>query len=271
MQSIILWGVNAAAVGVADFNNDGNLDVLYSGSNQKVLKTEASSNTYTKKAYILLGDGKRGFTQRVKTTPVGVSPDIFCLAPLSNGEFHIADFDNDGKSDIFALGELAELKGGKLMRCGDLYLSSIKYDFGKPVDHTAIHRVWEGFPYNQVRITDGRLKQATDKHIAYLKTLEINRLLGQTRKFNLGITGFQNYGGWEESGNGASFAHYLSAVSMGYAATGDTSLLNQANQIVNVLIQCQDVMGDGFFAFNDAPNLGLLQNGQRKSDYTLWF
>jgi DUF1680 family protein len=257
-------GVNAAAVAIADFNCDGNTDVLYAGSNQKDLLDDASS-VYTKKAYILLGDGKKNFTLQYKSTPKNCSPDIFSLAPLSNGEYQVADFDNDGKPDVFALGELAELKGGKLMRCADLFLSSLTYDFGKPVSSTLIKRSWEGFPYLEVRLNDGsKFKQNQDKEIAYLKSLDVNRLLAQTQKYNLNISSYQNYGGWEESGNGASFAHYLSAVSMSYAATGDQELLSRANQIVNILIECQNVMGDGLISFNDAPTWGFYKMAKDK-------
>lgn len=258
-------GVDAAAVAVADFNNDKHLDVLYSGTNPKVLKNEAIG-TQTKKAYILLGNGKGGFTQHVKATPETYkqSPDIFCLAPVGKGKYYVADFDKDGTPDIFSLGELAEPKGGKLMRCADLFLSSLTYGFGSPVNETAVKQRWEGFPYSQVRLGEGRLKQAMDKNIAYLKSLDINRLLGQTQRYNLGITMYENYGGWEESGNGASFAHYLSAVSMGYAATGDQELLRRANYMAEIMMESQNVMGDGFFAFNDAPTWGFNKMAKEK-------
>lgn len=256
-------GVDAAAIAVADFNGDGHLDVLYSGANYKTLKTD-ENGTQTKKAYILLGNGKGNFTQHVKATPAGQSADIFCLAPVGDGEYHVADFDKDGKPDIFALGELAELKGGKLMRCADLFLSSLTYGFGQPVEETVVKQAWEGFPYSQVHLGEGRLKQAMDKNITYLKSLDVNRLLGQTLKYNLGVTGYANYGGWEESGNGASFAHYLSAASMGYATTGDAELLSRANRIVDVIVESQDVMGDGFFAFNDAPTWGFYKMAKEK-------
>lgn len=256
-------GVGAAAIGVGDFNSDGNLDVLYAGENYKVNKTDANGKM-SKKAYILLGDGNRNFTQHVKATDPGFSPDVFCLAPVANGEYHIADFDKDGKPDIFALGDMSELKGGKLMRRSDMFLSSLTYDFGAPVEETAIEQIWKGVSYKNVRLKDSRLKQAMDKHMVYLKSLDENRLLGQTLKYNLGITDYPNYGGWEDGGNGATFAHYLSAVSMGYAATGDPDLLRRANRIVEVITESQRVMGDGFFAFNDAPTWGFNKMAKEK-------
>ena len=90
-----------------------------------------------------------------------------------------------------------------------------------------------------------------DKEMAYLRSLEVNRLFANTLKYNKGDNSYQCYGGWEEGGYGNSFAHYLSAVSMAYAATGDTEMLERANQCVDIMADCQDVMGDGLFSFAD--------------------
>lgn len=60
---------------------------------------------------MLLGDGRGNFTQHVKRhLPVRIR--IFLFGSVGNGKYYVADFDKDSKPDIFALGELAELKGG---------------------------------------------------------------------------------------------------------------------------------------------------------------
>lgn len=253
-------GVDAAAVAVADFNADGHLDILYSGTNFKTLKTDEKEGAFTKKAYMLLGDGKGHFTQQVKATPAKESPDIFCLAPVGNGKYYIADFDKDGKPDIFALGELSEPIGGKTMRRADLFVSSLKYGFGAPVNKTAVKQVWEGFPYKQVRLGEGRLKQAMDKNLAYLKSFDVNRLMAQTFIYNFGITDYKLYG----EANDATFGHYLSAISMGYAATGDEDLLQRANHMVDVIVRAQNVMGDGYYSNNIDPTKGFYVMSKEK-------
>ena len=241
-------GVADAAVAVSDLNNDGHLDVLYAGTNNKESKTDASGST-TKKAYVLWGDGTGSFTQHVKATPSGYSPDMSCLAPLAEGQYIAADFNGDGKDDIFALGHIGKDFPGKIPRKADLYVSS-SIDWGEPVE-PMVTKVWEEYDYQNVRLLDGRVKEAQDKEIAYLKTLDIHRLFANTLKYNKGITGYENYGGWEAGGYGCSFAHYMSAISFAYSATGDEELLEKVNQCIDIMIDCQAVMGDGFFSFAD--------------------
>lgn len=249
-------GVEAAAVAVADFNGDGNLDVLYSGTNNKDTKEEQSGAS-TLKAYILLGDGNGNFTQHIKSTPQRRNADLFSLCPVGNGEYHVADFDGDGKPDVFVNGELGINIGGKIMRRTELFLSSMEYGFGEPIAEPAVKHKWNGFPYTQVRLEEGRLLDAQNKHLAYIRSLDINRLFASTLAYNLGETGHQPYGGWEANGYGNSFAHYLSAISMAYATTGDPELLQRINRSMEIIIASQDYNGDGFFAFKDGTTWGF--------------
>lgn len=257
-------GVESAAVAVGDFNNDGNLDILYSGDNKKALKTDPET-VYTQKAYFLLGDGKKGFTQHVKATPQRQNCDIFSLAPVGDGNYYSADFDNDGIPDVLALGSIGIGTPGKIMRTTELFLSGQPYGFGTPIVKPLIDEVWQGFPYHQVRLGEGRLMDAMNKNIAYLKSLDINRLFAATLSYNLGITGNQTYGGWEESGYGATFSHYLSAISMGYAATGDPELKERADKCVEIIIASQDYMGNGFFGFKDGTTWNFDRLARDKS------
>ena len=258
-------GVAAAAIGVADFNGDGHTDVLYSGTNNRVWQ-ESETGTTSAKAYFLLGDGKGGFERQVKWNKAGNSPDIFCLAPVIEGNYSIADFDGDEKPDIFALGKLGVPMSGKTLRRADMFLSSKTYGWGKPVTSTAVHTKWQGFDYNQVRLLKGsRLKTAADKEILYLKRLDINRLFASMQEYNLGISGYQPYDGWEADGYGCTFAHYTSALAMVYASTGDANLLTKVNKCVDIMLNSQARNGDGFFAFKAGTTQGFDKMAKEKT------
>ncbi|MCC6142214.1 MAG: glycoside hydrolase family 127 protein, partial [Candidatus Hydrogenedentes bacterium] len=101
----------------------------------------------------------------------------------------------------------------------------------------------------QVRLLDGPFKEAQDRDIAYLLELEPDRLLHSFRtEAGLDPKG-EVYGGWEQQGvAGHSLGHYLSACSLGYAATGNEALKRRVDYIVKELAECQAAHGDGYVA-----------------------
>jgi DUF1680 family protein len=84
---------------------------------------------------------------------------------------------------------------------------------------------------------------------AYLLLLEPDRLLAGFR-VNAGLQPKgERYGGWEkESLAEHSLGHYLSAVSLMYAATGDQRLRERADYIISELAACQASSGNGYLA-----------------------
>src|ERR1700735_1154205 len=67
----------------------------------------------------------------------------------------------------------------------------------------------------------------------------------------------EGYGGWDGPGRnltGYIAGHYLSAVSLMWAATGDVRFKERANYIVDQLKEIQDAQGDGY--------IGALLDGQ---------
>ena len=71
----------------------------------------------------------------------------------------------------------------------------------------------------------------------------------------------QGYGGWDGDGRqltGHIAGHYLSAVSLMLAATGDPRFKERADYIVNELKVIQDAQGDGYLgALMDGPHGGV--------------
>jgi uncharacterized protein len=104
-------------------------------------------------------------------------------------------------------------------------------------------------PLDAVRLTGGPLKRAQDLDAQYLLTVEPDRLLAPYRS----LAGLDPKGaplsGWDAGGRnltGHICGHYLSAVSLMSAATGDARFRDRATYIVSELKVVQDKWGDGF-------------------------
>src|SRR6266436_8456508 len=112
-------------------------------------------------------------------------------------------------------------------------------------------------PLSAVRLTGGPLKHAQDLDAEYLLKLEPDRMLAYFRK-RAGLEArAQPYGGWDGDGKnltGHIAGHYLSAVSLMWAATGDGRFKERAAYIVSELQAIQHAQGDGY--------LGALMDNQ---------
>ena len=87
-------------------------------------------------------------------------------------------------------------------------------------------------PLSAVRITGGPLKRAQELDAEYLLKLEPDRMLAYYRKRAGLEPKAQGYPGWDGDGRnltGHIAGHYLSAVSLMYAATGDARFKQQAD------------------------------------------
>ena len=114
-------------------------------------------------------------------------------------------------------------------------------------------------PLSAVRLTGGPLKQAQDLDADYLLKLEPDRMLAFYRKRAGLEPKAQPYSGWDGDGRnltGHIAGHYLSGVSMMYAATGDARFKERADYLVREMKEAQDKHGDGY--------LGALANGKEQ-------
>jgi DUF1680 family protein len=104
-------------------------------------------------------------------------------------------------------------------------------------------------PLSDVRLTGGPLKHAQDMDGQYLLSLEPDRMMAFLRK-SAGLTPkAEGYGGWDGAGRqltGHIAGHYLSAVSLMYAATGDARFKQRADYLVSEMKAVQDKQGDGY-------------------------
>lgn len=114
-------------------------------------------------------------------------------------------------------------------------------------------------PLSAVRVTGGPLKRAQDLNAEYLLKLEPDRMMAYYRKRAGLQPKAEGYTGWDGDGKnltGHIAGHYLSAVSLMYAATGDRRFKERADYIVNEMKEVQDKNGDGF--------LGAIEGAREK-------
>ena len=112
-------------------------------------------------------------------------------------------------------------------------------------------------PMSSVRLLGGPLKRAQDLDAEYLLALEPDRMLAYLRQRAGLQPKAKPYGGWDGAGRqltGHIAGHYLSAVSLMWAATGDARFKERADYLVQELKVIQDAQGDGY--------LGALMDGQ---------
>ena len=123
----------------------------------------------------------------------------------------------------------------------------------------AIPDVARPLPLTAVRLTGGPLKQAQDLDADYLLKLEPDRMMAYYRKRAGLEPKAEGYAGWDGDGRnltGHIAGHYLSAVSLMYAAMGDPRFKERADYIVREMKEVQDKHSDGY--------LGALANGKEQ-------
>jgi DUF1680 family protein len=113
----------------------------------------------------------------------------------------------------------------------------------------AVPDVARPLPLSAVRVTGGPLKHAQDLNAEYLLKLEPDRMMAYYRKRAGLEPKAQGYPGWDGDGRnltGHIAGHYLSGVSLMYAATGDARFKERADYIVKEMKEVQDKNGDGY-------------------------
>lgn len=143
--------------------------------------------------------------------------------------------------------------------------------YAKPIKN-AIPDVARPLPLSDVRVTGGPLKRAQDLNAEYLLKLEPDRMMAYYRK----RAGLQpkapGYPGWDGDGKnltGHIAGHYLSGVSLMFAATGDLRFKARADYIVHEMSKVQDKNGDGYLGAIEGlrEKFAEVGNGNIKSTF----
>lgn len=119
------------------------------------------------------------------------------------------------------------------------------------------------FPLTAVRLLESDFQRAVEANRGYLHALEPDRLLSNFRTYAGLEPKGEVYGGWEQDTiAGHSLGHYLTAVSLMYAQTGDEEMKRRADYIVGELAECQAAHGDGYVAGFDRRRGDEIENGK---------
>lgn len=103
------------------------------------------------------------------------------------------------------------------------------------------------FELSDVELLDSPFKTAFESNKKWLLDLSPDRFLHRFRS----LAGLEPkdsiYGGWESRGiSGQTLGHYLTALTMMYAVTGENEFKRRADYIVSELAECQVEIGTGF-------------------------
>lgn len=110
----------------------------------------------------------------------------------------------------------------------------------------------EPFPLSAVRLDPGIFKEQEEINARYLNSLTVDRLLHSFRSM-AGITSSATpYKGWEDPtcelrGHFAG-GHFLSAVALAYASSGNDALKSRGGELVAGLGACQKKIGTGYLS-----------------------
>lgn len=131
------------------------------------------------------------------------------------------------------------------------------------------------FPLGDVILLDGPFKQARDLNIEVLLKYDVDRLLAPYRKEAGLPKKAECYPNWDGL-DGHIGGHYLSAMAMNYAATGNAECRELMEYMLSELKQCQEAnamnhseWGIGYVG--GFPNSEKLWSAFKKGDFSIYF
>ncbi|MGQ3054562.1 MAG: beta-L-arabinofuranosidase domain-containing protein [Roseateles sp.] len=131
------------------------------------------------------------------------------------------------------------------------------------------HAATQPFPLDRVRLQDGPFLAAQATNQQYLMALDADRLLAPfLREAGLAPKS-PSYGNWESSGlDGHMGGHYVSALALMWASTGDADVKKRLDYVVGELKRCQDALGNGYIGGvpDGAKAWGEVAKGDLKVD-----
>lgn len=126
----------------------------------------------------------------------------------------------------------------------------------------------EDFQYGEIELLDVYKNHAIDLELAYLQSLEPDRLLAGFYETAGKKAKALRYGGWEVTEiQGHTLGHYLTAIAQAYAYTGEEEFRKRAEYMVSCLLQCQ--RADGFLFASKEEIFDRVEN--KKPAWVPWY
>ena len=129
----------------------------------------------------------------------------------------------------------------------------------------------EDFALGKVELLDAYETNAFALEVAYLKSLDADKLLRGFCDIGGIASSSTLYNGWENSAiKGHTLGHYLSALSQAYGTNQDEVLLETINHVVEVLAQCQDAE-TGYLAAIPESHYIQIEKGNTAGTWVPWY
>jgi DUF1680 family protein len=128
------------------------------------------------------------------------------------------------------------------------------------------------FEMDQVKITDSYCVNALNKMVAYLQSLDPNRLLVGFKQSAGLSTSYGLYGGWENSLiQGHTMGHYMVALAQAYKNTNNSDLKSRIDLIISELQACQNKNGNGYLFATPVTQFDVVEGKVSGSSWVPWY
>ena len=129
-------------------------------------------------------------------------------------------------------------------------------------------QVMQVFPLDKVTVTDSYWKNALEKELDYLLSLEADKLLAGFYEASGKSGKAEKYLGWEDTEiKGHTLGHYMIAMAQGYLTTKSDEILEKLNYTVSELKRCQ--LRNGFLFASEEEIFDRVEN--RKPAWVPWY
>ncbi len=145
--------------------------------------------------------------------------------------------------------------------------SAIPFTFGAP---PAVP-----FQLNEVELLDSPFLANKKRNADFLLSLSADRLMARMYEYCGETPKAPVYGGWESSDlSGHTLGHYLTALSLEYASTGDARFKERLDYIIGEMARCQKLYGEsgyiGCMSRNARRALEVLKDGDVETINHTW-